>query len=61
MKTDNVIFYGQRPLEDMSELYKNADAMLVTLEDKPYANMTIPGKVQSFLNLVAAKNGATNN
>lgn len=49
LKTDNVIFYGQRPLEDMPELYKIADAMLVTLEDKPYANMTIPGKVQSYM------------
>ena len=49
LKTDNVIFYGQRPLEDMSGLYKVADAMLVTLEDKSYANMTIPGKVQSYM------------
>ena len=49
LKTDNVTFYGQRPLEDMPELYKIADAMLVTLEDKPYANMTIPGKVQSYM------------
>lgn len=49
LKTDNVIFYGQKPLEEMPELYKIADAMLVTLEDKPYANMTIPGKVQSYM------------
>ena len=44
LKTDNAIFYGQRPLE-----YNIGDAMLVTLEDKPYANMTIPGKVQSYM------------
>ena len=49
LKTDNVIFYGQRPLEDMPKLYNIADIMLVTLEDKPYANMTIPGKVQSYM------------
>lgn len=49
LKTDNVVFYGQRPLEEMPELYKIADTMLVTLEDKPYANMTIPGKVQSYM------------
>lgn len=30
--TDNVIFYGQKPLEEMPGLYKIADAMLVTLE-----------------------------
>ena len=33
----------------MPSLYKIADVMLVTLEDKPYANMTIPGKVQSYM------------
>ena len=49
LKTNNVIFYGQKPLEDMPELYRLADAMLVTLEDKAYANMTIPGKVQSYM------------
>ena len=47
--TNNVIFYGQKPLSEMPELYKVADVMLVTLEDKPYANMTIPGKVQSYM------------
>lgn len=49
LKIENIIFYGQRPLEDMPELYKAADVMLVTLEDKSYANMTIPGKVQSYM------------
>ena len=49
LETDNVIFYGQRPLEEMPSLYKMADAMLVTLEDKPNANMTIPGKVQPYM------------
>ena len=33
----------------MPGLYKIADAMLVTLEDKPYANVTIPGKAQSYM------------
>ena len=47
--TNNFIFYGQKPLDEMPDLYKIADAMLVTLEDKPYANMTIPGKVQSYM------------
>ena len=32
----------------MPSFYKMADAMLVTLENKSYANMTIPGKVQSY-------------
>jgi glycosyltransferase involved in cell wall biosynthesis len=60
LKTNSVIFYGQRPLEDMPELYKVADAMLVTLEDKPYANMTIPGKVQSYMAVGKPVIGAIN-
>ena len=65
LKTDNAIFYGQRPLEEMPRLYKVADAMLVTLEDKPYANMTIPGKVQSYMAvgkpIIGAINGSCAN
>lgn len=65
LKTDNVVFYGQRPLEDMPGLYKIADLMLVTLEDKPYANMTIPGKVQSYMAvgkpIIGAINGSCAN
>jgi glycosyltransferase involved in cell wall biosynthesis len=61
----NVIFYGQKPLSEMPELYKLADAMLVTLEDKPYANMTIPGKVQSYMAagkpIIGAINGSCAN
>lgn len=60
LKTDNVVFYGQRPLEDMPNLYKIADAMLVTLEDKAYANMTIPGKVQSYMAVGKPVIGAIN-
>ena len=60
LKTDNVIFYGQRSLEDMPGLYKIADVMLVTLEDKSYANMTIPGKVQSYMAVGKPVIGAIN-
>ena len=65
LNTDNVIFYGQKPLSEMPELYKIADAMLVTLEDKAYANMTIPGKVQSYMAagkpIIGAVNGSCAN
>ncbi len=65
LKTDNVVFYGQRPLSEMPDLYKLADAMLVTLEDKSYANMTIPGKVQSYMAagkpIIGAINGSCAN
>ena len=49
LNTQNVVFYGQKPLNEMLDFYRIADAMLVTLENKPYANMTIPGKVQSYM------------
>ena len=49
----------------MPGLYKIADAMLVTLEDKPYANMTLPGKVQSYMAagkpIIGAINGSCAN
>ncbi|MBO5578728.1 MAG: glycosyltransferase family 4 protein [Bacilli bacterium] len=65
LKLNNVEFYGQRPLSEMPELYRLADVMLVSLEDKPYANMTIPGKVQSYMAagkpVIGAVNGSCAN
>ena len=40
----NVFFYGRRPLEEMPEFYKKADAMLVTLKADEVLSMTLPGK-----------------
>jgi len=65
LKATNVIFHGIKPLDEMPELYRLADAMLVTLEDKPYANMTIPGKIQSYMAagkpIIGAINGSCAN
>lgn len=65
LDTSNVMFYGNKPLEEMPDLYKLADIMLVTLEDKPYANMTIPGKVQSYMAagkpIIGAVSGSSSN
>lgn len=46
---DSVHFYGRRPLEEMPEFYKKADAMLVTLAADPVLSLTLPGKVQSYM------------
>ena len=46
---ENVVFHGRKPLEEMAEFYKNADAMLVTLAKDPLISMTIPGKVQTYM------------
>lgn len=49
MKLDNVIFYGRQPLEKMPEYYSMADAMLVTMANDPVLNLTLPGKVQTYM------------
>lgn len=60
---ENVVFHGRKPLEEMGEFYKNADAMLVTLADDPLISMTIPGKVQTYMAagkpVIGAINGET--
>jgi len=40
---------GRLPLECMPSLYKCADALLVSLRDELIFEMTIPGKMQSYL------------
>lgn len=63
LKLDNVIFYGRRPVEDMPQFYKMADAMIVTLSDNETISYTLPGKVQSYMAaakpIIAAANGET--
>lgn len=65
MQLKNIVFYGHVPLDQMPKLYQLADVMLVTLENKSYANMTIPGKVQSYMAcgkpIIGAINGSTAN
>ena len=62
LRLTNVVFYGQKNVEEMPRLYEIADAMLVTLENKEYANLTIPGKIQSYMAagkiIVGAVNGS---
>lgn len=49
IKLDNVVFHGRRPLELMPKYYSMADVMLVTMEDDPVLNLTLPGKVQTYM------------
>lgn len=44
-----VILLGRFPLERMPAFFRHADAMLVALKDEPIFELTIPGKVQSYL------------
>lgn len=58
---DNIVFYGRKPLQEMPELYAQADAMLVTLTADPLISLTLPGKVQTYMAagkpILAAANG----
>lgn len=47
--TRHVFILGRFPVERMPDFYQRAHALLVTLQDKPIFNMTIPGKLQSYL------------
>lgn len=49
LQLKNVIFYGRKPLEEMPQFYKEADAMLVTLSDDELISRTLPGKVQTYM------------
>lgn len=59
----NIIFYGRRPLNEMPQFYKMADAMLITLKDSKYISYTLPGKVQTYMAagkpILASLNGET--
>ena len=58
----NVFFYGRKPLEEMPEYYRRADAMLVTMQKDDALSLTLPGKVQTYMAagkpILGAINGA---
>lgn len=60
---DVVIFYGQKPIEDMPFFYHMADAFLVTLSSNETISYTLPKKVQSYMAagkpIIGAINGET--
>lgn len=58
----NVQFYGKKPLADMPALFKQSDALLVSLNDDPAFNLVIPSKLQAYLSaekpIIGFLNGA---
>lgn len=56
-----VFFVGQKPYAEMLPLFKNSDALYVSLRNQPNFALTIPTKVQAYMAsgipLVAALNG----
>lgn len=45
----NVEFLGYKPLQEMPDIYKKADAMLITLKMNEIISYTIPNKMQSYM------------
>ena len=64
LQTDNIIFHGRKPVEEMPSFYSLADAMIVTLAKDNLVSKTLPGKVQSYMAagkpIIAAIDGETN-
>ncbi len=58
-----ITFHGRLPLEDMPKLYAQADALLVTLASNKLIELTLPGKVQTYMAagrpILAAAGGET--
>ena len=46
---ENVIFYGQRPEDEMPKYYKLADACIVSLKADNKIGLTLPAKVQGYM------------
>lgn len=47
--TENVVFLGRKPVEDMPKYYNASDVLLVTLGDDELFKITVPAKVQSYM------------
>lgn len=47
--SSRVRFYGQRPVEEMPDFYKMADACIVSLKADNAIGLTLPAKVQGYM------------
>lgn len=60
--SDKIIFHGNQPREKMSEWYKKADVLLITLRGDNFVGHTMPGKLQTYMTtgkpILGAINGA---
>ncbi len=58
---DNIVLAGRYPVSVMPELFKRADALLVTLNSDEIFSQTVPSKIQAYLAagrpIIAALNG----
>lgn len=48
-KYENIIFWGKQPRSEMSQYFQGSDFLIVALIDKPIFNLTVPGKLQTYI------------
>lgn len=46
---DSIVFYGQRPENEMPDFYKKADVCIVSLKADNKIGLTLPAKVQGYM------------
>lgn len=46
---DNVILLGRHPLEEMPGIFKNSDALLMSLKTDDFLSLVIPAKLQAYM------------
>jgi glycosyltransferase involved in cell wall biosynthesis len=49
-RIENVRFWGRVPSKEMPSYYQKANVLIISLDNKPIFNLTIPAKFQSYLN-----------
>ena len=49
LKLENLVLPGRFPIEAMPGILRKCSALMVTLNDDPTFNATVPGKVQAYL------------
>lgn len=48
-KLENIFLAGRYPMDQMPQIYREAQVLLVTLKDHPTLHLTIPSKIQAYL------------
>ena len=60
---NKIVFHGKRTYSEMEDMYKLADALLITLRGNNEVGNTLPGKMQTYMSvgkpIFGAINGAT--
>ena len=48
-KIQDVVFWGRKPLKEMSQWFAGSDVLIISLVDEPIFALTVPGKFQAYL------------